>query len=210
MQSLRFTLVADGSSDRALLPILVWLLRQHFGRIPLQPELAELRHLHNPPRTLRDRIKMSVDLYPCELLFVHRDAERTPIERRAQEIREALIQCQQDIPPVVCVIPVRMQEAWLLIDEAALRKGAGNPQGRQPLDIPDLNRLEGVPDPKRLLHDLLGQASGHRGRRLKRFRRDMGLHVHRVALEIDNFSPLRRLEAFRYVEDQVRGLPALP
>lgn len=153
---------------------------------------------------------MSVDLYPCELLFVHRDAERTPIERRAQETREALRHCQQETPPVVCVIPVRMQEAWLLFDEAALPRGAGNPQGRQPLDIPNLNSLEDVPDPKQVLHDLLGQASGHNGRRLKRFRRDIGLHVHHVAREIDDFSPLRRLEAFRYVENQVRELPALP
>ena len=37
------------SSDRALLPILVWLLRRHFGSIPIQPEFADLRRLQNPP-----------------------------------------------------------------------------------------------------------------------------------------------------------------
>ncbi len=209
MPSLRFTLVADGASDRTLLPVLVWLLRQHYGRVPLHPQLADLRRLHNPPRTLSDRITMSIDLYPCELLFVHRDAERSPIEHRAQEIREALDQCQRGVPVAICVIPVRMQEAWLLFDETALRRGAGNPQGRQPLDIPDLHRVEGVPDPKQILHSLLGQASGLSGRRLKRFRRDTGLCVHRVAQEIGDFSPLRRLEAFRYLEQQVRELPAL-
>ena len=70
---------------------------------------------------------MSVDLFPCELLFVHRDAEQASIDGRAQEIREALEQCQT--PPVVCVIPVRMQEAWLLFDEAALRKVSVRPRG---------------------------------------------------------------------------------
>ncbi len=157
-----------------------------------------------------DRITMSVDLYPCELLFVHRDAELMSIDSREKEIREALNQCRKETPPVVCVIPVRMQEARLLLDEAALRKGAGNPNGRQLLDMTDLNRLEGVPDPKQVLHELLAQASGHNGRRLKRFRRDMGLHVHRVAQEIEDFSPLRRLGAFRYVEDQIRELPLAP
>ena len=45
MQQLRYTLMADGSSDRALLPILTWLLRQSCGQIPIQPEFADLRRL---------------------------------------------------------------------------------------------------------------------------------------------------------------------
>ncbi len=167
MREFRFTLVADGSSDKALLPVFVWLLREHFGRIPIQSEFADLRRLPNPPRELFERIAKSVELYPCDLLFVHRDAERESIESRVTEIREALERCAIDTPPVVCVVPVRMQEAWLLIDEFALRKAAGNPRGRQRLDIPEPKKLEDLPDPKQILHDLLREASGLRGRRLK-------------------------------------------
>ena len=206
MRGLRFTLVADGSSDSALLPILVWLLRSHFGRIPIQPEFPDLRRLPNPPRELFERIARSVELYPCDLLFVHRDAERESIDKREEEIRESLEQCVIDKPPAVCVIPVRMQEAWLLIDEFALRKAAGNPQGRQPLSVPDPKRLEDLPNPKQVLHKLLNQASGLHGRRLRRFVRDMGSHVHRVAEQVDDFSPLRQLAAFRRVEHQVAAL----
>ena len=206
MQELRFTLVADGSSDIALLPILVWLLRRHFGSIPIQPEFADLRRLQNPPNELFERIAKSIELYPCDLLFVHRDAERESIEKRVREIRESVEQCAIETPPVVCVVPVRMQEAWLLIDESALRKAAGNPQGRQPLNVPDRNKLEDLPDPKQRLHDLLHQASGLRGPRLKRFIRDVGSYVHRVAEQIDDFSLLRELTAFRKVEDQVVAL----
>ena len=206
MRGRRFTLVADGSSDVALLPILVWLLRKHFGNIPIQPEFADLRRLQNPPYKLLERIAKSVELYPCDLLFVHRDAERESIHKRVDEIRESLEQCAIDTPPVVCVVPVRMQEAWLLIDESALRKAAGNPQGRQPLSIPDPKKLEELPNPKQILHDLLYQASGLRGRRLKRFIRDVGRHVHRVAEQIDDFSLLRELTAFRQVERQIAAL----
>ena len=206
MRGLRFTLVADGSSDVALLPILVWLLREHFGSIPIQPEFADLRRLQNPPFRLFERIARSVELYPCDLLFVHRDAERESIQKRVDEIRESLEQCAVDTPPVVCVVPVRMQEAWLLIDESALRKAAGNPQGRRPLSVPDPKKLEELPDPKQVLHDLLYQASELRGRRLKRFVRDVGRHVHRVAEQIDDFSLLRELAAFRQVEFQIATL----
>ena len=206
MEVLRITLVADGSSDRALLPILVWLLRANFGPIPIQSDFADLRRLPNPPGKLFERIAKSIELYPCDLLFVHRDAERDPIDKREEEIRESLEQCEVDTPPVVCVIPVRMQEAWLLIDESALRKAAGNPRGGQPLILPDTKKLEELPDPKQILYSLLSVASGLRGRRLERFNRDLGSYVHRVADRIGDFGPLRRLAAFQRVESQVIAL----
>ena len=206
MQVLRITLVGDGSSDQALLPILVWMLREHYGRIPIQPDFADLRRLPNPPRELFERIAMSIELYPCDLLFVHRDAEREPIENRRREIHNALERCEIGVLPVVCVIPVRMQEAWLLIDGPALRRAVGNPQGRQPLELPDLRGLEGLPNPKETLYELLGTASGLSGRRKRRFKRDVNRHVHRVAEEIDDFGPLRALRAFRQVESDVISL----
>lgn len=202
----RITLVADGSSDQALLPILVWMLREHFGRIPIQPDFADLRRLPKPPRELFERIAMSVELYPCDVLFVHRDAEREPIENRRREIHSALERCEIGVLPVVYVIPVRMQETWLLIDGPALRRAAGNPQGRHPLDLPDLRRLEDLPNPKETLHDLLGTASGLSGRRLQRFKRHVERHVHRVAEEVDDFGPLRELRAFQRVESDVIAL----
>ena len=71
MQRLSYTLVSDGASDRALIPILSWLLRNLCGSLPIQSARADLRRLRNPPRSLVDRIQRSVALYPCDLLFVH-------------------------------------------------------------------------------------------------------------------------------------------
>ena len=196
MQELRYTLVADGSSDRALLPILTWLLRQYCGVIPIQAEFADLRRLSPSPRKLSGRIDRSVELYPCDLLFVHRDAESAPIEEREAEIRKALEESSvEDAVRVVCVVPVRMQEAWLLIDEAALRRAAGNPNGTQSLDMPDVQRLEELADPKQLIRDLLRQASELQGRRLERF--NWRSSAHRVAEMIDDFSVLYKLAAFQ-------------
>ena len=201
---IRFTLVADGSSDRALVPVLVWLLREHFGNIPIHREFADLRRLLNPPRKLDDRIARSIELYPCDLLFVHRDAERETIDKREAEIRESLGRSPIDKAlPVVCVVPVRMQEAWLLVDKSALRKAAGNPRGRRPLQVPDPKTLEDLPDPKQTLHELLRQASELQGRRLKGFNRDVRTRVYRVAQEIGAFGLLRGLRAFRRLERRV-------
>ena len=203
MQELRYTLLADGSSDRALLPILTWLLRQSCGAIPIEAKFADLRRLPHPPKKLSERIHWSVELYPCDLLFVHRDTESAPIEKREAEIRKALEESSvEDSVRVVCVVPVRMQEAWLLIDEAALRKAAGDPNGTQPLDMPDVQKLEELADPKQLIRELLRQASGLRGRRLKRF--NWRSSAHRVAEMIGDFSVLYRLAAFQRLAAEVK------
>lgn len=213
MERLRFTLVADGSSDRALLPILTWLLHQHCKDIPIQGEFPDLRRLPNPPGDLFQRIDKSLELYPCDLLFVHRDAERESVEKRQEEICKALERSERGKTlPVVCVVPVRMQEAWLLIDESALKKAAENPASRQSLPMPPVKRLEDLPDPKKVLHDLLRKANDPQGRRqLKRFNRKLSQCVQRVAEQIGDFDPLRGLTAFRELENQVRSIgSALP
>ncbi len=38
MKRLRFTLITDGSSDKALIPIIHWLLSQHYPNLPLDGE----------------------------------------------------------------------------------------------------------------------------------------------------------------------------
>lgn len=203
MSELRYTLLSDGPSDRALLPLLTWLLRTHGVERALQAEWADLRRLPNPPTSLADRIRRGLELYPCDLLFVHRDAERASRSDRVGEIHGALRQvaAAQPVPPVICVVPVRMQEAWLLFDEAALRTAAGNPRGRRPLELPRPAELEDLPDPKRILHDLIREASGLHGRRRKRV--PVSFYAGRVAELIDDFAPLRALSAFQALEADI-------
>ena len=203
MKDLRYTLLSDGSSDKALLPLLTWLLQSHHVECAILPTWADLRRLPKPPKTLSSRIISSLELYPCDLLFVHRDAEKEAREKRVAEIEEAIAQAVKSVqvPPAICVVPVHMQEAWLLFDEAALRRAAGNPRGRQPLELPDIAKLEQLPDPKNILHELLREASGLSPRRLKKF--SVNELVHRVAELIDDFTPLRSLPAFMTLEAEI-------
>jgi hypothetical protein len=199
---LTFTLLADGSSDRALLPVLRWLLRQGSAR-DFVDQWADLRQLRRPPRLLSERIRAALALYPCDLLFVHRDAEGESRETRVAEIREHL-DAEGSGQTVLCVIPVRMQEAWFLFDEAAIRSAADNPRGRMSLAVPPLERLEEIPDPKDLLWNLLSTASGLRSGRLRRF--SPAPRIHRLADLIEDFSPLRRLSAFQALEEELQRL----
>lgn len=197
--TLRYTLLSDGSSDRTLLPLLNWVLRENTATT-FVGQWADFRRLLSPPSTLRTRVQRAIELYPCDLLFVHRDAENVTRTERVREIRAALGQN----PPAVCVVPVRMQEAWFLFDEIALRDAAGKPRGREVLSLPPLRRVESLPDPKQLLHHALIHASGLHGRRRRRF--PVRQRVYRLAELISDFAPLRVLIAFRALEAELRGV----
>ncbi len=202
MPEIRYTLLADGTSDRALLPHLTWLLRQRLPDYAIQAEFADMGRLPRPPKGPAERIKAALTLFPCDLLFVHRDAEREARQVRVAEIRGAVVEAAQTVaPPVVCVVPVRMQEAWLLFDETAIRRAAGNPRGRRPISLPALSSVEDHPDPKQELHELLKSASGLGSHRLSRF------SPHRAATLVseytDDFSPLRAVPAFRALEADI-------
>ena len=204
MALLNCTLLTDGSSDVALLPILEWALRQQAGELAVQCQWADLRRLQLRPRTLGDRIAKAVDLYPCHMLFVHRDAEGQHPERRYEEIRTAVqvAGTQGFNVPYVCVVPVRMQEAWLLLDSVAIRHAAGNPNGTVRLNLPTPQRLEAHPDPKLVLYESLKAASEFRGRRLKRFRTEQCAPS--VSRYMTDFRSLRVLPAFVRMEADIR------
>ena len=205
MKEIRFTLLADGTSDRALMPILEWLLNQHFPNLITEGAFADFRFLPCPPQRNRLdlRINKAIDLFPCDILFIHRDAENIPWEKRHEEIssvlKDTVVQGTKPIP----VIPVKMTEAWLLFDESAIKTASGNRRGPT-LSLPSLKKVDTLPDPKEVLIKALKDASGLSGRRLARF--DERSAVTRVAELIDDFSPLRALEAFRKLEIDIKKM----
>ncbi|MFH1985419.1 MAG: hypothetical protein ABIL58_26580 [Pseudomonadota bacterium] len=153
---------------------------------------------------LKDRLARGVQLFPCDLLFVHRDAETKTIAQRREEIKLAIDDIGEEVHriPYVCIIPVRMTEAWLILDETAIRLAAGNPNGTMSLFLPPINRVEKTPDPKKVLIEALKTASGLPPRRQKKL--DISHLRVRVAELITNYELLQRLSAFREVERSVR------
>lgn len=200
--NIRFTLLADGRSDRILIPLARWTFNQHLSLdTSVDGVFADVGALPQPPRSLSDKIVRAVDLHPCDVLLIHRDAETLDPGLRHEEIRRAFEEAR--VAPVcryLCVVPVRMTEAWFLFDEAAIRRAAGNPNGRTSLD--HSRGYEGIPDPKSLLLEALRIASGLSGRRLKAF--NAGRARARVADLIEDFSTLRGLSAFGRFENDVQ------
>ena len=194
-----YTLVADGTSDRVLLPILTWSLKQQMVT-PVESNWVDSSRIPTA-RNAEERMRNVLDLYPCDVLFFHRDAEVQPADLRREQIPNFVGQISVRHIPVV---PVRMTEAWLLADEIAIRKAAGNPNGEQKLNLPDVRRLEDLPDPKKVLHEALIKASGLNARR--RARIPVHQRVHLIPNYLDDYSRLNVLPAFQRLQQDIRAM----
>ena len=205
MKELRYTLITDGSSDSLLMEIIKWLLDDLYPKQPNKGQYADFRKLPNPPKAgdFVGKVKFAKNYYPFDLLFVHRDAENSSfdtIEQREGEIKKSL--ADDDIDKIICIIPIRMMETWLLFNADAIKKAAGNRNFSEPIILPKLKYLENEPQAKQKLHDILKQASGLKGRQLKKFNVDRAVHL--VAENIDNFNDLRGLSAFSAFESKLK------
>ena len=119
---------------------------------------------------------------------------------RSIEIQTAVDVALREINPLptplyIPVIPVRMTEAWLLINEPAIKQAAGFPKNTASLALPRPRQLEATADPKSLLYEKIRFASGKKGRKLKNVRPQQLIHT--LADIIDDYSPLNQLPAFQ-------------
>ena len=198
MKRVTATLITDGSSDKLLVPLIELLFNTH-TELAYQVNCAE----GLPPVSsgLKARIDSALELFPCDFLFVHRDAEGVAATVRQQEIEASWLGSQQTAT-LICVVPVRMTEAWLVANEKPIRLAVGNPNGTESLGLPTVKNIESLPDPKEILFAALKAASGISATRKRRFNPHQ--YRHRVSELTDDLGPLRKLESFRHLEAQVQ------
>lgn len=198
----RALLLADGSSDEPLGRHVAALAHRH--GVALDVVAPEFDRMDRPPgRRVKDRLTRMIEIdADFDILIVHRDSERKAVVDRLAEIRQAVTSAGVDWPTVP-VVPVRMTEAWLLLDEPAIRAVAGRPTGTEALDLPPAAAVESEPNPKaRLLH-ALAIASGLSGRRLGKFTRDFPAHRRQLLERLDRRGSVRTLTAWQALEHAV-------
>lgn len=203
MSLLKYTLIADGSSDKVLMNVIKWLLDDLFPSLPNEGKFADFRGLKNPPKKgdIAAQIARAGEYYPSDLVFYHRDAEiisKDIIKQRKAEIYDAV----GNAGNIVCVVPVVMMESWLLFDELAIKKAAENKNFSGDMQLPILHKMEDIKEPKTFLHQLLKTVSCKKGRNLNTF--NVHSAVHLVAENISDFSPLRALSAFKVFENDLK------
>jgi hypothetical protein len=131
-----------------------------------------------------------------ELVVCHRDTDNTSVAERKAEMVAAVGRVGIDAA-LVAVVPVRMTEAWLLLDEDAIRIVAGNPRGRVDLGLPKLNEIERIADPKSVLRAAILKASQTTGRRRERWDKRFGSNRRQLIQRIDLDGPIQEIASWQ-------------
>ncbi len=188
-RQLTYEIVADGGTDRVLMPVVQWAIHRIDPTVEiLEPDFRKRR---GPAAEVLEGPESG-----AMMVYVHRDSESASLEERMLEFDGV------DRADVVPVVPVRMSEAWILFDGAAIAQAAGRPSVE--VSVPSMSEVEGLANPKQLLEHLLHTAAGSpTGRRNKLFRRSMIDRRVNVASLIRDFSPLEQLSAFRRFQEKL-------
>lgn len=119
-----FVLVREGPSDDGLVPH----LRELLVRAGADEVLGSSRDYRG---SVRERLSLVAgEAGSVDVVFVHRDADGRDSEPRRSEVLQAAAVLADSGIHVVPVIPVQELEAWLLLDEDAIREVVGKPSGR--------------------------------------------------------------------------------
>jgi len=206
----RFLLVCEGASDGALVRHIRALLIQHGATE------ADGSSFHYGT-SLIEKVKQGLDLSAePDLLFIHRDADHhrnipaAGAKKRYEEIATS-VQSASHGSRYVGIVPVCMTEAWLLLNECEIRRVAGKPRGRDDLDLPAVQNIENIANPKRLLKEVLLRAGSPKGsRREKNFKNNFGEHRRQLIENLPVGGGLEHLDSWvRFRDDTVAALQTL-
>jgi hypothetical protein len=199
----RFVFIGEGTSDASLVIPLTQLCKLCGADdakeilLPLHQFGSEVGHsIFKKARVVLSQASNA------DILFIHRDADARDATSRYKEIATAMESLGNSMD-YVAVVPIQETEAWLLLDEKAIREVAENQAGRMSLNLPSPKQVETIANPKERLKEVLAKASGFKGRRLKRFRKNFSLHRRELLEMLDCEGPVSKVAAFRRLVDDI-------
>lgn len=201
--NIKFAFLGEGSSDNGLVtPLSNLCLR--LGATKAEGVIPDFSHL-NIGHELAPRIAQTHKIVPdANIIFVHRDADAE--DGSADRKREIAIAINIARIPIlhVPVIPIQETEAWLLLEEDALRTVVGNPNGRISLNLPTPRSIERLASPKERLADILLKASEERGRRLDKLRQRIPRLRTQLLEGLDINGLIRNVRAWQELEHDLQ------
>ena len=193
-------LVCEGSSDAPLTSHIQRLL-DNFGCH------SSVFDVSTSGRRLVDKVHEGLARAShCDLLFVHRDADRAGATARYREIDEA-VQQSGYCGPWAGIVPVRTTEAWLLLDDTAIRDIVRNPNGRMQLNLPSPAEMERLADSKSALQSAMLLAAGAHGRKRRALARELPDLRNLLLANLPIEGLLERVESWaRFRDDTIAAL----
>lgn len=194
-----FALLREGTSDDGLIP--------HLGELLIRAGLDEVSGASRDYKgTVIDCLRRVMEEEsPIDLVFVHRDTDGPSDNQAREEMSAACDALGDDLGAVVPVVPIQELEAWLLLDEQAIRAVVGRPSKKVVLELPKVARVEATSSPKEMLQVALLTASGTTGRRLKDEKRRFSDRRRTLLERLDIDGPVRALSAWQALERDIES-----
>lgn len=187
-----FAFLREGTSDDGLVPHLSELLI----RGGLDQVTGTARDYKGPIGARLEQVAAEETV--VDIVFVHRDTDGPSDAERRSEIATAVEEIEDGFQAIVIpVVPIQELEAWLLLDEAAIRHVVGKPSKRAPLNLPKLARVEVTNSPKEILRAALLTASETSGRRLKEEKARFSERRRTLLERLDIDGPIQELRAWQ-------------
>jgi hypothetical protein len=198
-----FAFIGEGTSDEGLIPHLIELCGLCGADDAFNIQLDWNQYREKVGHSVEAKIRAALSqAQNADLLFIHRDADGPDPTTRYSEIAEAIESLGVSID-YVAVVPIQETEAWLLLDEEAIRDVAKKSKGRMRLNLPSPKQVENIAKPKERLKELLATASGLKGRRLKNFNKKFPQHRRKLLQALDCSGPVSEVPAFKRLVDEI-------
>lgn len=203
---LNIIFVCEGNSDSAL--------QQHLKELCVRSGADEVTSVspdlnllpYKIGNTVKEKVSAALRLEPyCDIIFIHRDSDSIDPDPRYTEIHEGVVQAGTS-KEYVAVVPVQETEAWLLIDEPAIRVVAENPGGRKNLELPSIRRIESTANPKEVLKRAISRASGASGKRLRKIKKNFSRNRRQLIERIDIDGDIYQLSSWGRLVDDVNSV----
>jgi hypothetical protein len=116
MKEIKFSLLSEGKSDAALIPIIKWVFRQQLraDSVVTGDWVDEGRLPKAKAASPGNRLRLAIEIYPCDFLIIHRDADGENWELRKREIASWCDEATLADTRPIAIVPVRETEAWLM------------------------------------------------------------------------------------------------
>jgi len=203
---IKFVLVGEGTSDLRLVDHIESILIEE-GFSEASGEAPDLSRFNPAGRDIRSKIECITKHFPeSDLIFIHRDSDSTPPQKRENEIYEAAKNLT-DVNRIIPIIPVTMLETWLLADIEALKQVAGNPKFNGNIKkLQKIQKLEEVRDSKQLLLEVLCTISETEGSRLQKFKKRFPEMRARITYGLDPNGPIRQLPSYQSFRKRISAI----
>lgn len=203
MVQIHFVLIGEGASDTGLIAHLEQLCI-YVGADEVSGTSPDFQRLDERiSASVESKMRATLELEPkANLIFIHRDSDSPDPGPRYAEIARAVESCEYN-GQFVAIVPVQETEAWLLLDEPAIRRIAQRPNGRAYLNLPQPRRVESIASPKEFLQTALAIACEHQGRRLARFKRDFPIHRRLLLERLPIGGPLERVPSWAHLKQDL-------